>query len=101
MSQVAATVAVLLTHPVGLHARPAVKLTRLAKRFAASIELARDAQGPWIDAKSIVRVMAAKLPQNATLHFRAQGDDAEAALAALSQLVRNDFTEDAGHDHAD
>jgi phosphotransferase system HPr-like phosphotransfer protein len=31
------------------------------------------------------------VPQNAVLHFRAQGDDAEAALDALCALVRNDF----------
>jgi phosphocarrier protein len=91
MEQARAEASVLLTHAVGLHARPAVKLTRLAKTFAASIELTSGAAGPWIDAKSIVRVMAAKVPQNAVLHFRAQGDDAEAALDALCALVRNDF----------
>jgi phosphocarrier protein len=96
MSQASAAASVLLTHAVGLHARPAVKLTRLAKTFAASIELARSADGPWIDAKSIVRVMAAKVPQNAVLHFRARGEDAEAAVAALSALVRNDFADGAG-----
>jgi len=91
MEQVRAAASVLLTHAVGLHARPSVRLTKLARTFAASIELATGADGPWIDAKSIVRVMAAKVPQNAVLHFRAQGGDAEAALDALTALVRNDF----------
>jgi phosphocarrier protein len=100
MSQASAATSVQLTHAVGLHARPAVKLTRLARTFAASIELGRSADGPWIDAKSIVRVMAAKVPQNAVLHFRAQGEDAEAALHALSALVRNDFADGAGSDGA-
>lgn len=86
---------VLITHDVGLHARPSVKLTKLAKSFAARIELGLSPDGPWIDAKSIVKVMAAKAPKGATLHFRAEGDDAEAAIAALCELVARDFDEGA------
>src|SRR5207247_11426142 len=36
----------LLTNDVGLHARPSVKLTQLAKRFGAHIEFARATTGP-------------------------------------------------------
>ena len=83
--------------PLGLHARPAVKLTKLAKTFRSRIEVARDADGPWIDAKSIVKVMAAKAPRDAVLHIRAEGDDAEAAVAAIAGLVGRNFEEDATH----
>lgn len=86
-----ATGSVLLTHDVGLHARPSVKLTKLAKTFASRIELALAADGPWIDAKSIVKVMATKAPQNSVLHFRAEGDDAKTAVDALIALVVGDF----------
>ncbi|MEJ1158373.1 HPr family phosphocarrier protein [Prosthecomicrobium sp. N25] len=89
-----ASASVLLFHDVGLHARPSVKLTKLAKGFAAQIELATSAEGPWIDAKSIVRVMATKAPKDTVLHFRARGDDAEAAVAALVRLVETDFAEE-------
>jgi len=86
---------VVLTHDIGLHARPSVKLTKLAKRFDARIDLGMSADGPWIDAKSIVKVMAAKAPQDTVLHFQAEGEDAEAAVSALVALVRNDFEDDA------
>ena len=86
-----ATGSVLMTHAVGLHARPSVKVTKLAKTFAAKVELATTAAGPWTDAKSIVRVMGLKVPQNTVLHFRAEGADAEPAVAALVQLVADDF----------
>lgn len=92
--------AVLLTHAVGLHARPSVKLTKLAKTFRASVELSPGPEGPWIDAKSIVKVMAAKVPQGSELHFRAAGNDAGDAITALIQLVERDFDEaraDAGN----
>ncbi len=95
MSAEEASGTVLLTHAVGLHARPSVKFTKLARSFSARVELAADAAGPWIDAKSIVKVMAAKLPQHATLHVRAVGADAGAAVDALVRLVQNDFA-DAG-----
>jgi phosphocarrier protein len=82
-----------LTHAAGLHARPAVKLTRLAKTFAAEIAIAAGQAGPWIDAKSIVKVMAMKLPGGSMVHLRATGPDAPAAIAALAQLVERDFDE--------
>ena len=86
---------VLMRHEVGLHARPSVKLTKLAKNFGARIDLGLSAEGPWIDAKSIVKVMAAKAPKNTVLYFRAEGADAAAALTALITLVERDFTDEA------
>jgi phosphocarrier protein HPr len=91
----AVTGSVLIAHEVGLHARPSVKLTKLAKSFASKIELGLSETGPWIDAKSIVKVMAFKAAKGSTLHFRADGGDAAAAIAALVDLVRRDFDE--GH----
>jgi len=87
----------LVTHDVGLHARPSVKLTKLAKSFASAIELAPAAEGPWIDAKSIVKVMAMKARKDTRLHFRAKGADAEEAVAALVRLVERDFDDDYSH----
>ncbi|MFC3327256.1 HPr family phosphocarrier protein [Mesorhizobium cantuariense] len=88
---------VVITHEVGLHARPSVKFTKLAKSFAAEVEIALAANGPWFDAKSIVKVMAAKAPKGTVLHIRASGDGADDAVAALVELVRRDFDE--GTDH--
>src|SRR3984885_149254 len=83
----------VLVNPVGLHARPSVKLTQCAKGFVARIELALAADGPWTDAKSPVKVMRVKAPQGATLHFRVTGADGETALAAMLALVRDGFGE--------
>jgi len=89
---------VVLEHAGGLHARPAIKLTQLAKRYACSVHIALDDHGPWYDAKSIARVMALKTPQRATLHLMAEGDDAEIALAALVKLVTDDFADPSDDD---
>jgi phosphocarrier protein len=81
----------LIRHEVGLHARPSVKLTKLAKAFESKIDLGLSPDGPWVDAKSIVKVMATRAPKDSTLYFRAEGSDAEAALDALVTLVNEDF----------
>jgi phosphocarrier protein len=83
----------LLTNAVGLHARPSVKLTQLAKRFQSSVDIALDAAGPWVDAKSPVKVMRVKAPNGAVLHVRASGPDAAEAVAAVLALVERRFDE--------
>ncbi len=82
---------VLLTHPVGLHARPSVKLTKLAKTFDGQVLLAASQDGPWIDAKSINKVMAARIPKDTVLCFHATGPGADEAVAALVDLVERNF----------
>lgn len=85
---------VTISHPVGLHARPAIAFTKLAKSFkAADIQIRGGDDQPWIDAKSIVRVMALKLRTGAILQIQASGDEASAALKALQDLVGRDFDE--------
>ncbi len=83
----------ILVNAVGLHARPSVKLTQCAKRFAAKVEFSLAPDGPWTDAKSPVKVMRVKAPQGATLHFRVTGADGKAALAAVLALVHDGFGE--------
>jgi phosphocarrier protein HPr len=96
-----ATASTVLTHAAGLHARPTLKLTKLAKTFAAKIEIAARVEGPWIDAKSVVKVMAMKAPNGSMLHFRASGENAEAAVEQLVALVDRDFDEGAEAEKAD
>lgn len=84
----------VLTNAVGLHARPSVKLTQLAKSFAAAIEVGLTADGPWVDAKSPVKIMRVKAGKGAKLHFRAHGADAAKAVAALVDLVERRFDEE-------
>lgn len=88
-----AQASVVITHEVGLHARPSVKFTKLAKTFPARIEVATDPEGPWFDAKSIVKVMAARAPKGTQLHLRAEGERAREAVEALAGLVERDFDE--------
>jgi len=84
---------VVLMHEGGLHARPSIKVTKLAKRFQAKVWIGPSRGGPWTDAKSIARVMALKMPINSVIYFAAEGDDAERAVVALASLVEGDFAD--------
>ncbi len=95
MSTPAASAQVTVTPATGLHARPAVKLTKLAKTFAASVRLRQAPDGPWVDAKSIVKVMGLKLKPGAVLDLTAEGVDSEAAVAALVALAERGFDDGA------
>ncbi len=77
----------------GLHARPAVKLTKLAKTFASDVEIRADGVDGWTNAKSPNAVMKLKAAHGAPLHIRASGEDAQAAVDALVALVDRDFND--------
>jgi phosphotransferase system enzyme I (PtsI) len=85
--------AAVITNPSGLHARPAVKLTKLAKSFAATVRVRVGDGGRWTDAKSVARVLSLRAPRGQTLHFEAEGADAHQALLGLTELVRRNFDE--------
>ena len=82
---------VRLVHAAGMHARPAVKLTKLAKRFQAQISVRASETADWINAKSVAKVMALRAPRDSIIEIKAHGEDAEAAVAALIDLVASDF----------
>jgi phosphocarrier protein len=92
-----ATASAALKDPLGLHARPSVKLVQLAKSFEAAIEVTAGDAETWVPAKSLMKVMKVKAGVGAVLRFRAEGPDADAAVEALRKLVDDDF---AGGDDA-
>src|SRR5258706_16122093 len=87
----------LLAHEGGLHARPAIKVSQLAKRFQSRVWLSVSEDGPWIDAKSVARVIAMKVPSGIRLFFAADGYDASDAVTGLVGLVGGDFGNGAAH----
>lgn len=86
-----ATGAAIIKDPTGLHARPAVKLAKLAKRFEATLEVKTGDGEVWVSAKSLSAVMKLKARHEQTLHLRAEGEDAGAAVTALVELIERNF----------
>lgn len=86
-----ATQCVVIRNPTGLHARPAVKVSKLAKTFAADVQLSVSNGETWVNAKSTHAVMKLKAGNGARLMIRAEGADADSAVAGIATLVRRDF----------
>ena len=82
---------VRLVHAVGMHARPAVKLTKLAKKFQAQISVRVAGAAEWINAKSVAKIMAMRAAHGSTIEIRASGGDAQTAVTALVDLIAADF----------
>jgi len=86
-----------VSHEGGLHARPAIRVSQLAKRFRSRVWLGLSEDGPWIDAKSVARVIAMKIPNQARVFVAAEGDDANDAVGRLIELVASDFRNGGAH----
>ena len=71
-----------------------MKFTKLAKSFPAEVGVALDQEGPWFDAKSIVKVMAAKAPKGTRFTSGRSGDGAAEAIGALVGLMERNFDEE-------
>ena len=82
---------VTIVNKYGLHARPAAEFVKLANRFRASVWIRKD--DVEVSGKSIMGVMMLAAECGSTVHIRAQGEDAEAAVGALAELVQNRFGE--------
>jgi phosphocarrier protein len=80
-----------VVNSLGLHARPAAQLVRLASSFAAHVELVRD--GAVVNAKSIMGVMMLAAECGSSLVLRADGADEAAAVEALAALIASGFGE--------
>lgn len=80
-----------IVNELGLHARPAAELVKIANQFEAHIEILKD--GMAVNAKSIMGVMMLAAETGSSVVFRADGPDAEPAIQALTELVQQGFGE--------
>ena len=80
-----------IVNKLGLHARASAKLTQTATRYASEVWLSRN--GRRVNAKSIMGVMMLAAGKGAMVVIEADGEGAEAALAALQKLIADKFDE--------
>ena len=80
-----------VVNKLGLHARASAKLTQVASGFKCEVWLSRN--GRRVNAKSIMGVMMLAAGKGAAITIEAEGDDADAALAALKKLIADRFDE--------
>jgi phosphocarrier protein len=82
---------ITVSNRLGLHARASAKLVQLVSTFKSTVHLL--SKGREVNAQSIMGVMMLAAGMGTTLVVRAEGDDQEAALAAVIALFNNKFDE--------
>jgi phosphocarrier protein len=80
-----------VVNQLGLHARPAAALVKIANRFQCDVWLCKDGQN--VNGKSIMGVLMLAATHGSTITIKTDGDDAMAAMEAIGQLIENGFGE--------
>lgn len=90
----AATTEIEVRHEAGLHLRPAALFLQTAGAHESDIRVrnvTRDT--PFKNAKSMLDVMSLAVKQGHIIELKAEGEDAEAAIEALRELIDSNFGE--------
>ncbi len=82
---------ILISNKLGLHARASAKLTKLAGSFQSEVFLSRN--GRRVNAKSIMGVMMLAAGLGAEVEVETAGEDEQAAMTALRELIDGKFGE--------
>jgi len=82
-----------INNPLGLHARAAAQLVRMAGRFRCLIALSRDDSGVSANAKSILSVLHLAAGYGVAVTITAVGEDEDEAMAAIEELFLVGFGE--------
>ena len=81
-----------IVNKLGLHARAATQLVQLANQFDAKIVLKKEDKEA--DANSVLGLMMLESHQGEQVTVVVDGDDAQAAMAAIEQLIAGKFNEE-------
>jgi phosphocarrier protein len=83
--------AVVITNPLGLHARAAARFVHAASAFQSRVRVARGDRE--MDGKSIMGLLLLAAAQGTTVTITADGIDESDAIATLRSLIERGFDE--------
>jgi phosphocarrier protein len=84
---------IAVTNRLGLHARAAAKLVRLASRFSSDIHISREDSNQRIDSKSILGILMLAASQGTRIILSIDGTDEAEAAEAIRELFETKFGE--------
>jgi len=82
---------VQIVNKLGIHARPAAETVKCASKFKSNITIIRD--DLEVNGKSIMGVMMLAAECGSSILIRAEGNDEQAAIDALSAVIADGFGE--------
>jgi phosphocarrier protein len=77
---------------LGLHARAAAQLVRMANGFSSEVHVVKD--GVEVNGKSIMGVLMLAAAKDTRILIRAIGPDAAEAVTAIGELIARKFGEE-------
>ena len=81
----------LVSNQLGLHVRAAAMVVRTMTPFTCRVSI--QAGGSVADARSVLDLLTLSASKGTTIIVEAEGDDAEAAVATLGDLIARNFAE--------
>ena len=78
-----------ITDPLGIHARPAGELVKVAKMFLSTIKVS--CNGKTADAKRLIALMSLGAKQGHTITVSVEGGDEETALNELETFLKKNL----------
>jgi phosphotransferase system HPr (HPr) family protein len=82
---------VVIPNREGLHFRPIMRFVDTAQRFQARVKV--HCEGREADSRSPMELLMLVATHGSKIRLEAEGDDAEAAIEALSALIESGFGE--------
>ena len=91
-----------ITNKYGLHARASTRLAQLTQKYTSEVSIARESSkgdgvlvtSDEVDAKSVLGVLSLGAECGDYVRFRVCGEDAQNAIAELTNLVEQKFHEE-------
>lgn len=87
-------VTLTITNDLGLHARAAAKLVKLASKFKSTITLHRKDTNVTADARSLLDILYLAAAKGVSVEVTADGDDEETVIEQIEKLFADKFGED-------
>ncbi len=83
---------IVVENKTGLHARPAAAFVQAAMKFKSNITIEKDSK--QANAKSMLSLLSIGASMGSTVKITAEGEDENAAVKALTDLIRSKFGEE-------
>jgi phosphotransferase system HPr (HPr) family protein len=78
----------------GLHARASTRMAQIAQKFRSEIWISRVEGAQEVDGKSILGILTLGAERGMRIRIRVCGEDALAAMKAITQLIDENFHEE-------
>ena len=83
----------VVSNPLGIHARPASVFVQTATGFASDVSVTNLDTSNTADGKSVMSMLMLSAPQGTRIRLDVSGEDAVVAMETLSRLIEEGFNE--------